>query len=195
MRTTEEMQELYDKYEHLIHTTIHKKGYGQKVFLELHGITPDDLMQHGRLGLHQACKKYDSAKNTSFRTFAISNIIWTINTESKKESLSKDTSWTFDTIDKVSLDSVTPECEGEVANLHEVVSDSHASESFNSMEKAQLMHSLELATTKRVVEIVELKLQGYEKNTDVAEILGVTHQNVSALLRRYKKEIKSVLFA
>ena len=194
MRTSEEMQELFDGHKHLIEATIRRKGYGTKAFLELHGITSDDLMQHGRLGLHKACKEHDLSRKCSFRTFAISNIIWSISTECKKESLSRDTSWTFDTINKISFDSPAPECEAEVATFHDVVGDIAAEEFYNKLEKDQVLQTLGSIISERVAEIVELKLQGFN-NMEVAEKLGVTHQTVSKYLRNHKQEIKNVLFA
>lgn len=192
MRTSEEMQELFDGHKHLIEATIRKKGYGQRKFLELHGITPDDLMQHGRLGLHKACKEYDNSKKCSFKSFVISNIIWSISTEAKKESLSRDTSWTFDTIDKISFDSAIPECEDGLATLHDAVGDLAAEEFYNKLEKEQIMNSLGSIISKRVAEIVELKIQGFN-NMEVADKLGVTHQSISRYLRNHKQEIKNVL--
>lgn len=192
MRTSEEMQELFDGHKHLIEATIRRKGYGQKKFLENHGIVPDDLIQHGRLGLHKACKEHNSTKKSSFRTFAIDNIGWSISTECKKESLSRDTSWTFDTIDKVSFDSPAPECEAEVATFHDVVGDLVAEEFYNKLEKEQIMNSLGSIISKRVAEIVELKLQGFN-NMEVADKLGVSHQSISRYLRNHKQEIKNVL--
>lgn len=194
MRTSEEMQELYDKYKYLIEVTIYKQGYGQIDFLELHGLTKDDLIQHGRLGLNKACKEHDSTKTASFRSFAISNIIWAINVESIRESLSRDKSWSFNTINRVSFDSILPNSLGEQTTLHDLISDGEPHEMAENVEVDESLQAIEKVVSEKTMSIINMKLKGMT-NAQVGEALGVTHQNVSYILRKNKDKIKNAVLA
>lgn len=191
MKSEQEFMELYDEYEMYIDATAKKRFYNTSLQMA-HGITRDDILQHGRLGLYKAYKEYDKSKGTSFKTFALSNIFWSMSVESKKESLSKDATCSFKTIDRVSLDHTIPGDEDEVSTMHDTVSDPLASEQFDNIEIQESIERIKQAITPQVHRIVELRLKGYTVK-EIAEMLGVTHQRVSYLLRFHKDRIKKIL--
>ncbi|MGG0667895.1 sigma-70 family RNA polymerase sigma factor [Lederbergia citrisecunda] len=191
MRTEAEIMKLYNEYEKYIEATARKRFYNKEM-QSLHGITYDEIIQHGRLGLYKACEEYDPSKNTSFRTFAISNIFWAMSTECKRESLSRDKSWSFDTVDKVSLDHTMPGESDEIETMHDALPDPLATEKYNRIQFEESLERIKELITTQVYEIVKLRIEGYTL-AEVGEKLGVTHQRVSHLLRQHKDKIKIIL--
>jgi len=188
MHTQQEKMELYDQHEKYIYSTI-KRRFGSDDFLEQHGITRDDLIQHGRLGLSKACDEYSSDKGSSFKSFAISNIYWTIIGECKKESLSRDTGWTFKTIDRVSLDSKPPVATEEENSMYDIVKNEDIA---IPLDEDLLLNCLSESLPEWLVKVTVLKAKGYT-NKEIGKQIGITHQAVSAGIRRNRDKIKTAI--
>lgn len=186
----EEQQELFDKHSYLIPVTINRQ-FRNSLFHELHGLTIDNLQQSGRLGLLKACKTYDSSKGTKFRTFAIKNIIWKINLESRRESLGNNGSEDFDLVDRTSLDRELPNGDDVSVTLHDVV-ESHET-GYKNVELEDTLKAMTFAVPSEVVDIVRMRIDGYTYK-EIGKTLEVTHQAVRQRLARYKTEIIKELF-
>lgn len=193
--SNETYDKLYQQHEHLIDITI-RKNFNNPKFLELHGITRDEIKQSGRIGLHKACETYDESKGSSFKTYAIDLIKWTISDEGKRDSLGRSTKWTFELANKVSFDKDLDHSDEVIINLYDIVGEED--QGFSEIEEDDhinfLLKRIEKKTSERVWQIVQLKLEGYT-NEQAADVLGVTHQNVSALLRKYKGQITELIVA
>lgn len=195
MRTKEECDKLYREHKHLIDITI-AKNFNNPTFLDLHGITPEELYQSGRIGLHRACKNYDESKGASFQTHVINYIKWFINVEAMRDSLGSSKKWTFDLANRLSFDMELDNINDEVVSLYDLVGeeDQGYSETEEDIQMKFLLSKIEKNTTERVWEIVQLKMKGLT-NQQVADKLGVTHQNVSKTLRYHKQKIKELIAA
>lgn len=186
-------EELYNKYEYLIKSTINKV-YNNKKFLELHGILEEELYQSGLIGFYKACASYDKSKNTNFKTHAINHIKWNINVESKRDSLGKAYKWTYDLADRVSLDAEMGFNDDVTTTLYDIIG--FEDEAYLNIEANdrvdELVDSIRRTVSPNASKIVRLKLEG-RTNQQVADILGVSHQTVSAQLRKYKGAIKDLI--
>lgn len=190
------IEELYESHEHLIDITINR-NYNSTAFQKLHGITTDDLRQYGRIGLFEACRTYDKYKSTSFQTYAINCINWRIKDESKVDSLRSLSNWTNETYDCDSLDTtLCSDANGEPINMYEVIGQ-YEEGYFNINEQEQLnflINKIREQVSSRVADIIELRLQDYNV-TEIADILNISHQGVSSVLKRHSNRIKDIVEA
>lgn len=186
---------LYKENEHLIDITI-RKNYSNRRFLDLHGLTNEELIQSGRIGLHKACQTYSNKKGVSFQTHAINCIKWTINDESKRDALNSNRKWTFDLANKVSLDMELEHSDNVTVNLYDLVGEvDRGYEEVEDEEKIErVLDSIKEKVSEKAAEIVKLKLDGLS-NVQVAKELGVTHQNVSLILRTHRDRIRKYIIA
>lgn len=189
IKTEDELLELYYEHEKFIEATVLKR-FNSPAFWELHGFTKDDLIQHGRIGLFEACKTYDSSKETSFRTYAISKIYWNISNECKKESLSKKKGWTFDTVERTSFDRAVDDSEGDVFTLHDTLASE--GDDFYDVEMKQAIDNVLSSLTPRAAEVVKLKLEGFN-DVQISNKIGISKQRVGQHLSKNKEKIKSIL--
>ena len=196
-KTNEEIMSLYNENEKYVFATAAKRFNNQQLQSQ-HGITQDEVIQHGRLGLYRACREYSPSKKSTFRTFALNHIYWSMNTESKKESLTrKQGVWSFEsTVERLSLDDLVPECnsEDDVATMHDVVADPTASNMFNQLEMDEKFAQLSDVISERVADIVDLRIQGFN-NVEIGKKLGVTRQRIDFLLKDNREAIKNIMLA
>lgn len=195
MRSSDEARQLYNENKMLIHKTIHMK-FNNPEFLELHGITKEELVQSGRIGLYKACQDYDESKGTKFSTHAINNIKWAISVETKRDSLGSIGKWTFDLVDRVSFDKNIEGNDDVAMNLYDLVGlDDIGYFEVEEQEKVEhLLTLIENNVSERAGQIARLKMQGLS-NMEIGEMLGVTHQNISSILRTHKKKIVALIGA
>lgn len=186
-----ELERLYKEHEKYIDITINR-NFNSPSFWNLHGLTREDLQQHGRIGLYEACKTYNPNMSTEFKSYAISRIYWNISNECKSESLSRGSVWNFDVIDRTSLDKTIPSDSGEDMTLQDTIADEF--DYYEEFTMEDNIETIKKEITPRVAEIVKLKLKGCT-NVDISETLGVSHQYISNLLRKNKSEIKNILLA
>ena len=180
MRTHDEAMELYNEHEKYIAATAYKR------FGHLNKQHKDEILQHGRLGLHKACQEYDSSKNTSFKTFAISNIYWAISDGLKQENpVSK--------LNCISLDQTIPEDFEESSTLHDVVEDTQAFEEVRKVEIDEKINLIKEVVSPRAFEIIDMCIQGYN-HREIAKKLDITPQRVGRVLKDNRSRIESVLF-
>lgn len=95
-------EDLFMEYAHYVPVTIKKKFKNAKEFCAVHMIEPDDLTQLGNIGLLKGIRTFDANSKKSFTSHLIDNIIWSIKTNGKKESLRNINSQTFEVADIVS---------------------------------------------------------------------------------------------
>lgn len=188
------IEELYNSHEHLIGITVNR-NYSSPAFKRLHCLTNDDLYQFGRIGLFEACKTYDKYKSTSFTTYAINCINWRIKDESKVDSLRNISNWTNQTYDCDSLDTtVRIDMNGEPVNMYEFIGQ-YEEGYFDVNEEGQLsflIDKIREQVSSRVADIIELRLQDYNV-TEIADILDISHQGVSSVLKRHSNRIKDII--
>lgn len=187
------IDELYNSHEHLIKITI-DKNYSSPSFRRLHCITTDDLNQYGRIGLYEACRTFDPKKNSSFRTYAINHINWMIKNESKADSLRGASKWSTKVINCDSFDRVISGVDGELINIYDLQGREEVGYfNINEEEKINfLLNKIREEVSVRAAEILELRIQGHSV-VEVAKILGVAHQGISAVLIRHSEKIKDLI--
>jgi RNA polymerase sigma factor (sigma-70 family) len=72
-------EQLYEKYEYLVVTTIHKKFKSPNKLAQSKGLDYDDLLQFGRMGLLKGIRTFDPNRyKMKFKNFLINNIRWSI---------------------------------------------------------------------------------------------------------------------
>lgn len=186
----DEIQRLFDEHETLVYATVEKR-FNSQSFRNAHILTKDDLHQYGRLGLLHACRTYDKNRNTKFRSYAISNIAWSISVESKRDSLSNRTTENFDLVDRVSLDEELENDSDAAANtLHDIVESYELG--YEEVEFNDLLDNMRRELPEALVKIVEMRLDGYVY-VDIAKALGVTQQAVRQRLMTNKSKIVDLL--
>ena len=80
-------EEIFLSNEKLVKATIRKKFPNYKAYCQVHMIDYDDLVQQGSIGLLNAIRTYENNTGSSFRSYAINRIAWSISDNTRKESL------------------------------------------------------------------------------------------------------------
>ncbi len=80
-------EEIFLLNEKLVKATIRKKFPNYQAYCQVHMIELDDLIQQGSIGLLNAIRTYENNSGSSFRSYAINNIAWYIQVNTRKESL------------------------------------------------------------------------------------------------------------
>ena len=189
MRSEEEIMELYNEHEKLIHATIYRR-YSDPSYRNAHGLEKDDLIQYGRLGLYQACKTFDVRGGFSFRTHAISNIIWTVNNESKKDSLHNISNKSNKLANKTSLDAKHEDSFGDTSTLHDIVE--CVEEGFEDYNVKELLDNINKTISEDMRVIIEMKLKGHTFE-EIGDVFGISRQAVKKRLLKNESAIRSML--
>lgn len=100
-------EEVFLSNQKYVKATIARKFPNHRSFCGTHMIEIDDLIQLGNLGLLSAIRTFDPKGKSSFRSYAINCISWSITTNSKKESLRSVNTQTFELANIVSVESNT----------------------------------------------------------------------------------------
>lgn len=183
--------ELYNENEKLIYQTVYKK-YNNKKFLQFHGLSEDDQIQFGRIGLWEAIETYDPNRNTAFQTHAINRIKGRIQMETRKDSLSNKNNSTLETIEKMSFDSPIHNEHDETMTLGDVlVSPDNAIE---EMEIQMAIDSLEGKVSDNLLKIIRLRMQD-KTDREIAKELGISFQRVSKILVDNREKLRGLLLA
>lgn len=188
VRSEEEAMKLYNKHEKLIYATIHRR-FNNPHFLELHGLTFDDLKQYGRLGLYRACQEYDSTKGTKFSSFAISNIVWSINVEAKRDSLGSVRRSTFDLSGNTSLDEELSDGE---ENLYDFIGVEESE--YERVMIDSLLKSIGQNISKKLAEMISMRMDGYTFQ-EIGDHMGCSQQNVRGTILRNRDKVEDLLYA
>src|SRR5699024_1569877 len=145
----------------------------------------DDIYQFGRIGLYEACQRYDANKGKSLRNFAIDSIIWKIKNEAKKYSLRSINTYSNELIDSVSLNVAVTDNFGEECYLQDTIEDE-----VDEIEKALIKNSLKSIKNKLPNNLYKILVMRMNKYTyeEIAEELGVTRQNVQRLVNMNRSE-------
>lgn len=189
MNLSKEQQKLFDEHEIYVYSTI-KRRFNNPEFHETHGLSPDEIKQFGLLGLVKACKTYDESKNTAFRSFAISNIIWSINTLSRQNSLNVVDYQSFDLLDKTSLDRELPINDSVAETLYDVIESEE--EGYEEVEYNDILSTVLKALPKHVADVVQLRAEGYTYE-EIGEKFGVTQQAIRQRLMGRRDEITALI--
>jgi RNA polymerase sigma factor (sigma-70 family) len=185
-----EFNQVYKDNEVIILQTIQRR-FNDPAFLRLHGLTKDDLIQSGRIGLLRAYKTYDKSKGTEFETHAINCIKWTITVESKRDSLGKVKKWTYDLADRVSFETeVAEDDSGNIFTMHDFVGDQD--DGYEKIEFEDFINSIEKTTNKRLADIVRMRLEGMTFE-EIGHEFGVTHQAIRQRLKGNRDKIAQLL--
>lgn len=100
-------EEIFQDTQHLVASTIYKQFSNYKKFCQQHLLEFDDILQIGNMGLLHAIRTYHQDKNTSFLTYAINHIRWSILVQSKRASLRTINKQTFDIKNMLSMETAT----------------------------------------------------------------------------------------
>lgn len=197
-RTEEEIMELYYKYEHYIDQTIYRR-WNKPKFLELHGLTNEDLRQYGSIGLYHACSTYDPSKG-ALQTYIINNIIWSINVEIKRDTLGCDQKYTLDLIPKVSFDKKIPSYgdDVEIMTLYSItpVEEDGYEEAIQTEDELidDILFSIKGLVPERTLLFIELRIKEGLTHVQIGERFGVTRTVVRNELNRYEELIKNTIY-
>ncbi|MEK4025288.1 sigma-70 family RNA polymerase sigma factor [Sporosarcina sp. FSL W7-1283] len=192
MKSQEEIMELYEQYEHLIFQTINR-NYMKPKFLDMHSITVDDLTQFGRLGLYKACEEYDETKNPSLRNFAITNIKWAIQVETKRNTLGCDQKYLLNLIDRTSLDreiTYSVGIDDEPSTLYDFVE--VFEEGYSESEVEMLWSKIKKIIPENTASYIELRMSGYN-NIEIAKMYGVSRQAVERAIERVEDKVAAIM--
>lgn len=192
MRTEDEAMKLYNKNEGLIYSTINRK-FNNEHFLDLQGLRKDDLYQYGSMGLYRACREYDEIKGTKFSSFAIANIIWSINVEAKRDSINNINRSSFDLLDKISLDKVIQSGSGEYGidlTLYDFIEDEE--EGYEQVDITGIVSVIRNRLSDKLATIVKMRADEYTYQ-EIADSMGVSQQSVRQMLKRNKGKLIEIL--
>lgn len=121
-------EEIYLSNEKLVRATIRRKYPNYKAYCQVHMIELEDLVQQGSLGLLNAIRTFDSSKDSSFRSYAINRIAWSISDNTRKESLRTFNTRSSETVNIVSVDTQLQGQDEEVTILDTIESNSNTSD-------------------------------------------------------------------
>lgn len=182
-------KELYDKYEYLVPITV-GKNFPSETYREAHMLDLDDIYQFGRIGLYEACQKYDVKRGKSFRNFAIDSIIWKIKNESKKYSLRSINTYSNELVDNVSLNTVVSDSSGAECYLQDTIEENV--DLIENLHEEFKLQELKENSSSNLYKTVIMRIQGYTFE-EIADDLGITKQRVHSLLNRNKGNIMDLL--
>lgn len=178
--------EIIRKYEHYIKATIHKQLSGGKTFLNLHGLTEDDLMQYGRLGLLYAIRTFNPEKS-DFLTYAINCIFWTINSEAKKDSLYNQSNYTYSLADTCSLnETVSVDADETDMEYGETIADEN--DHIGDLEVEMLIEGIREDIPDKLYQYIKLRYQGYTFD-EIGDMFGTSRQAVQQYLKRHQDKL------
>lgn len=183
-RTQEEIEELFEKYEKLVFSTVYER-FGNPSYRMSHGLDWEELLQFGRMGLLRACKTYKKNSDFVFATHAIRNIVWSVNVESKRYSLGNVNKSSNELLDRVSMDEpIGSQLNHETA--HDVVESYE--EGFSEFEIKDLLQSIGSNISTDVSEIVKMRMEGLTFD-EIATTLDISRQAVEQRLKRNRDKI------
>lgn len=190
MSLTQEQNELFEENKNLAYATVHRR-FSNPVFHDTHGISKEDLFQYGLIGLYNACKNYDASKGIKFSSFAINNIVWCINVEARRDSISNVDSQSFELLDKASLDYILYESEhGEETTMHDILE--YREDRYSELELNDSIDSLDEHVGKGLTDMVRLRMENHTFK-EIGEKIGMTHQGVRQRLMSNKDKIMDYL--
>lgn len=192
MQTDKQAEKLYFENEKYIEQTIQRQFPNHQTFIAAHGLSKDDLIQYGRIGLYRACKTYDSSKGYQMRSHAIRNIIWMINDELTKDSLNNVDNKSLILLDKNSLDLIVSSDNGEELSLNDVIGE--VEDGYVEVEAKNILESIGSKLPEQLFRIVEMRYKGHTFK-EIGNELGVTAQYCSRLLKKNKLNVRNLILA
>lgn len=189
MKLTKEQQQLFDKHEILVYSTI-KRRFANPLFHETHGLSLAEVQQFGLMGLARACKEYDSSKGAAFRSFAISNIRWAINTMCRQNSLHVIDSQSFDLLDKTSLDKDLMLGNSVIESLYDVIKSEE--NGYDEVEYNSILEFVLNSLPKNISDVVRLRERGMTYK-EIGDELGVSHQAIRQRFMNNKDVIRELI--
>lgn len=196
-------EKLYEEMEHYVEPTLQKIFGDLNKFARKYDVDKEDIVQMGRIGLWDACKKYDSSKNVLFKTFGISCIrnavfreLMHVNnyTYAKKGKNRLKSEYK---INKVSLsDKINGEKDGKELTYQNLIknncSDCMIEEKvIGDIEFELLFERLKKILTNRECEVAILFYKDY-KAAEIARILGINRQRVSQIKKKIKQKLNQL---
>ena len=183
-------EEIFMSNEKLIKATIFKKFPNHRSYCQLHMIELDDLIQHGSIGLLYAIRTYDSSNNSSFRSYAINNIAWHIQVNTRKESLRNTNTRTSELVGMVSVEDKLGEQEGDMCVLDMLESNNNTSEEAEEnilLEKIIKMLEQDEDVDNDMLYILIARAKGQSMQS-IADHFGFHRNSISQKLRTSKAE-------
>lgn len=192
MKLTKEQQQLFDENEILVYSTI-KRRFANPLFHNTHGLSYDEIEQFGLMGLAKACKEFDSSRKVAFRSFVISNIVWSINLLSRQNSLHVINYQSFDLLDKTSLDKNLRADDAEESStlLHILRSKERG---YDEVEYEDLLNYVLESLPAGLSRVVELREKGMTYK-EIGDELGVSHQAVRQRFMNNKDVIRELIIS
>ena len=187
-RTDKEIQQLYDQYEKLVGATVYKR-YSNPSYMIAHGLQRDSLFQYGRIGLFNACKTYNPNNKTNFETHAINNIVWSINRESKRDSLSNINTNSNEIVDRTSMDTVFIDGMGEESTLHDLLQDYERG--YGEIEVDSYLLSVGDTISKHVERVIRMLMEGMSFE-EIGAAVGLSSRAVRYAVSRNREKLMSL---
>ena len=186
-------EEIFMSNETLVKATICKKFPNYKAYCRVHMMELGDLIQQGSIGLLNAIRTYDSSNGSSFRSYAINNIAWYIQVNTRKESLRTANTRTSSTVNILSVEDKLNGQDDEVAIIDTLESDSDTYK--ESEEKILLEKVIKLLEEDEEVDsdmlyILIARAKGQSMQS-IADHFGLHRNSISQKLKTSKaKRIK-----
>lgn len=170
--------EMFLSHRKLVKTTISRKFPNNQAFCKAHMIELDDLVQLGNMGLLNAIRTFDKDGKSTFISYAINCISWSISTNSKVISLRNSNTQTVELVDIVSVEMNVSEDEETIIldtieakeNTSDVAEDNVLIQKVNEFLKADVDCNEELRY------IIISRMEG-KTMTEIAKTFG-KHRNI-----------------
>lgn len=170
--------EMFLSHRKLVKTTISRRFPNNQTFCKVHMLELDDLVQLGNLGLLNAIRTFDPKGKSTFRSYAINCISWSISTNAKIISLRTVNTQTFELVDITSVEMSISEDE-ETTILDTIEARENTSElAEDNLFKQKVIDFLKADSdcSEELLYIIVARLEG-KTMTEIAEAFG-KHRNI-----------------
>lgn len=192
-------EQLFEEYHHLVKITLQKMFHNPRKLAQDKGLSYDDLLQYGRLGLMDACRTWEQKQLGTFRNYAIRNIKWSIGKYIPREQLNNSYYRYYQKKDdgnkRITLLSMNHQPFGaeDETNLYDVISDDNINGVNESIE-SQVLSELESNELFNILkehekEMVRMKMQGMIEK-EIATHYGISRQAINVKFKQIRNRIQ-----
>lgn len=191
-------EELFEQKQHLVFFAI-KDQFGSyetaRIIAERNNMEMEDLIQVARLTLWELCLKYDSEKDTGFKTYALTHMKWRMSDEiHEKGTAFKVTRWTKpEERNKINTRPIDLHANGEVVEGFFAVSTIDVEK--EAIVSVEFQQALDLLTDEERLILIR-KSQGYtdsEISNEIGKTRQIIHKKKKRAFLKINPDYKSVI--